>query len=83
MLREYMEAALDLAHYELIGDEEPYYGEAPGLQRVRATGRTFEECRRNRCEVIEGWVLIRLDRGLPIPPASEMEIALPGEMALG
>ncbi len=67
MIREYVEAALGKAKYELIDDKEPYYGEVPGLQGVWATGKTLEECRRNLAEVIDGWLVIRLRRGLPIP----------------
>jgi predicted RNase H-like HicB family nuclease len=83
MLREYIEATLKSAHYELIDDEEPYYGEVPGLQGVWATGKTLEECRHNLGEVIEGWVLIGLNHGLPIPSVGEVEIMLPREMPLG
>jgi hypothetical protein len=32
MLAEYLQAALDAAHYEIIQDQEPYYGEVPGLE---------------------------------------------------
>lgn len=33
LLRAYIEQAMDLAHYEIIDQEEaPYYGEIPGLQ---------------------------------------------------
>jgi len=68
MIKEYLEAALERAEYELIDDEEPYYGEVTELEGVWATGRTLEECHRNLVEVIDGWILIRLKRGLPIPP---------------
>lgn len=68
MIKEYIEAALDKAKYELIEDEEPYYGEVPELKGVWATGKTLEECRQNLAEVIDGWLVIRLKRGLPIPP---------------
>lgn len=57
MLTEYIEAALAAAKYELIQDEEPYYGEVPGLEGVWATGRTLEECRQNLREVLEGWIV--------------------------
>jgi hypothetical protein len=33
---EYLNAALDRAHYEMIEDNEPFYGEGPGVQDVRA-----------------------------------------------
>ncbi len=68
MLTEYIEAALSKAKYELIEDEEPYYGEVPELEGVWATGKTLEECRKNLVEVIDGWILVRLRKGLPIPP---------------
>ncbi len=68
MIREYVEAALSRATYEIIKDDEPYYGEVPKLRGVWATGRTLEECRRNLAEVIDGWLVVRLRRGLPIPP---------------
>jgi len=68
VIREYVEAALGKARYEIIEDEEPYYGEVPELQGVWANGKTLEECRRNLAEVIDGWLVVRLRKGLPIPP---------------
>ncbi|MCS6806168.1 MAG: type II toxin-antitoxin system HicB family antitoxin [Acidobacteriota bacterium] len=67
MLLEYIQEALDRARYELIDDEEPYYGEVPELAGVWATGKSLEECRRNLREVIEGWIIVRLQKGLPVP----------------
>ena len=42
MLTEYIEEALSRARYEIIEDEEPYYGEVRELQGVWATGKTLE-----------------------------------------
>jgi Uncharacterised protein family (UPF0150). len=42
MLTEYIQEALRRARYEIIDDEEPYYGEVPELQGVWATGKTLE-----------------------------------------
>jgi predicted RNase H-like HicB family nuclease len=67
MLTEYIQEALKRARYEIIDDEEPYYGEVPELQGVWATGKTLEECRENLMEAIEGWIIVRLQRGLPLP----------------
>jgi predicted RNase H-like HicB family nuclease len=83
MIREYIDAAMRQAHYELIDDEEPYYGEVPALQGVWATGRTLEECRQNLADVVDGWLLIRLARGLSIPPIEGTSIVLPQEMPVG
>ena len=74
MLLEYIEEALRRARYEIIEDEEPYYGEIPELQGVWATGRTLEECRENLREVLEEWILLSVKRGLPIPALGEIAI---------
>jgi predicted RNase H-like HicB family nuclease len=67
MITEYIGAALSRAKYEIIDDEQPYYGEVPELEGVWATGKTLEECRHDLAEVIDGWLVLRLRRGLPIP----------------
>lgn len=74
MLTEYVEEALKRARYEKIEDEEPYYGEVGELQGVWATGKTLEECRSNLKEVIEGWILLSIKRGLEIPALGTNEI---------
>ena len=74
MLIEYVEEALRRAHYELIDDEEPYYGEVPELKGVWASGKTLEDCRENLKDVIEGWILVSLRRDLPVPKLGEREI---------
>jgi hypothetical protein len=49
---------------------------------VWASGKTLEECRRNLAEVVDGWVLVRLARGLPIPPLGDVTLAPPREMSV-
>jgi predicted RNase H-like HicB family nuclease len=82
MIGEYIHKALEKAKYEIIKDEEPYYGEVEELPGVWATGKNLEECRRNLAEVIEEWVVTRLKRGLPIPPIDGCEIKEPAELKL-
>ena len=82
MIVEYIEAALGKAKYDIIRDEEPYYGEVPGLKGVWATGKTLEECRKNLSEVIEGWIIVRIKKGLPIPPLGRFRIKEPRELSL-
>jgi predicted RNase H-like HicB family nuclease len=74
MITEYINAALSRAKYELIEDEEPYYGEVSELNGVWAAGKTLEECRHNLAEVIDGWLMVRLKTGLPIPPIGEYRV---------
>ena len=67
MIIEYVDEALRRARYEMIDDREPFYGEVKDLKGVWATGKTLEECRRNLKEVIEGWILVSIKKGLKIP----------------
>jgi len=77
VLLRYIQAALEHAHYEIIEDVEPFYGEVPALAGVWATGKTLEECRRNLAEAIEDWLLFSIAKGLPIPSLGETSIRLP------
>lgn len=74
MIAQYIAAALSRARYEIIEDEEPYYGEVPELAGVWATGKTLEECRRNLAEGLEGWLVVRLRRGLDVPAIARHKI---------
>ncbi|MEI6457164.1 MAG: hypothetical protein WCO93_12815 [bacterium] len=35
---------------------------------------TREECQKNLVDVIEGWIIVRLRRGLPTPPVDNYTI---------
>jgi predicted RNase H-like HicB family nuclease len=50
------------------------YGEIPELKGIWATGKTLEECRKRLSEVIEGRIIVRLKRGLPIPPIGGLKL---------
>lgn len=74
MITEYIEEALKRAHYEIIDDEEPFYGEIKELKGVWATAKTLEECRQNLKDVIEGWILISIKKGATIPKLGDIWI---------
>jgi predicted RNase H-like HicB family nuclease len=74
MILQYIQSALESAHYEMIEDDEPFYGEVPQLEGVWATGKTLEECRRNLADTIEDWLLFSIAKGLPIPLLGEISI---------
>ena len=68
MLLDYLNAALERAKYEILkGEKEKYYAEISACKGVWATGKTLEECRKNLLTTLEGWLIIRLQRKLPIP----------------
>jgi predicted RNase H-like HicB family nuclease len=77
MLLEYLNAAIERATYEKIEDEEPYYGEIPGIQGVWATGKNLEECRRNLIQALEDWVFFSIYRGEAIPAVGGITLELP------
>ncbi len=77
MLTEYLSAAMELAHYELIDDSEPYYGHVPALKGVWATGQTLEECRRRLASALEDWVLFSVARNLELPDLGDVVVRLP------
>ncbi len=72
MLREYLEAALEQARYELVQEDGSYYGEIPVCPGVWATERSLEACRRELLGVLEDWLLLRVARGLPLPETCGM-----------
>jgi predicted RNase H-like HicB family nuclease len=82
MLLNYIQAALDRAHYEMIEDEEPFYGEVPQLEGVWATGHSLEECRRNLAEAIEDWLLFSIAKGLPVPDLEGASIQPPERLTV-
>ena len=82
MLTKYIQTALEKANYEIIEDEDPYYGEIPDLQGVWANGKTLEECRRNLSEAVEDWLLLSIAKHLPIPQLGKINFVIPEETVL-
>jgi predicted RNase H-like HicB family nuclease len=74
MITEYVEEALKRAKYEIINDEEPYYGEIEKLKGIWSTGETLEKGRSNLKDAIEGWILLSIKKGIPIPKLGDVEI---------
>lgn len=73
MIRQYVDAALRTARYEKLEDGT-FYGEIPKLRGVLAVGLNLEACRNQIAEVVEEWVLVRVAKGLPVPPLGRIEV---------
>ena len=67
MLTDYIQTAMNLANYEIFKNDESYYGEIQDLKGVWANAETLEACRKELQEVLEGWLILRLSKGLEIP----------------
>ncbi len=67
MLQNYILKYLGKARYEIIDNSQRFYGEIRELRGVWAVGKTLEECRENLTTALEGWLILRLRKNLPIP----------------
>ena len=74
MLTDYIEAVIKKAKYEIIKDEEPYYGEILSIKGIWATGKTLEECRKNLKEALEDYIIISLEKHLSLPEIDGIRI---------
>jgi len=74
MFSEYIKAALMQAEYDTLEDGS-YVATVPGLQGVIAIGDSLEECRTDLIEVIEEWIVARLQWGYPVPTIGGHAIA--------
>ncbi len=67
MLTEYLEAAMRRASYEILPDDNTFYGELSGFDGVYANSDNLETCRSELKEVLEEWILLSISRHLPLP----------------
>lgn len=76
MLTNYIRAAMRQAKYEILPDDQTFYGEIPGFQGVYSNATTLEACRENLEEVLEEWILFRVSRNLPLPVVEGIELSI-------
>lgn len=69
MLLEYIDVAMKKAEYEIITEDNSYYGEIPGFEGVFANEDSLEKCRAILREILEEWIFIRISKNLPLPIA--------------
>jgi len=74
MLTEYVEAAMRKANYEILPDDNTFYGEIPGFDGVYANSDNLETCRRELREVLEEWILLSISHHLPLPVVDGIEL---------
>lgn len=76
MLSKYIHSALKQAKYEILTDDNSYYGEIPGFDGVYANSLTLEECRDELEEVLEEWVFFRISRSLLLPEINGIKLEI-------
>jgi predicted RNase H-like HicB family nuclease len=77
MLTEYIGAAMHQATYELLPDDEGYYGEIAALPGVWADGLTLELCREELRQALEGWIVLGLRLGHALPVLAGIDLHAP------
>ncbi len=75
MLTEYLRAAMRTAKYEILNDGT-FYGEIPGFQGVFANAESLELCREQLQEVLEGWIVLGLRMGHPLPVVNGINLTV-------
>ena len=76
MLTAYLKATMKKAKYEILQDDNTFYGEIPGFDGVYANADTLEACRDELEEVLEEWILFRVAQNLPLPQVDGMELKI-------
>jgi predicted RNase H-like HicB family nuclease len=75
MLCHYIEAAMRHAKYEILQDDNSYYGEIPGFDGEYANAPTLDGCREQLVEVLEDWILIGVAENHSLPPIDGITMA--------
>ncbi|BBH38798.1 hypothetical protein myaer102_13070 [Microcystis viridis NIES-102] len=73
ILLNYCEKALQKAQYKRLNDGT-WFAEIEGFQGVWGNGLTVEECRQDLLEVLEEWIILKLQDGDPLPIIDGLEI---------
>jgi predicted RNase H-like HicB family nuclease len=77
MFEEYLNAGMHLAKYELLEDNEGFFGSIPGAQGVWANEDTLEKCRDELRSAFEDWVLIGIRLGHELPELNGVRLVTP------
>ena len=77
MLTDYIQAAMRRAKYEILPDDNSYYGEIPGFQGVWANAQALEDCRKELQEVLEEWLMFKMYDRLALPIVDGIELKIP------
>lgn len=76
MLINYIDSAMKLAKYDILKDDNTFYGEIPEFNGVWANAENLETCREELREVLEEWILLRVSKNLPIPEVDGINLKI-------
>jgi len=81
MLLDYIQAAMHQAKYEILSEDNSFYGEIPGFQGVWANAPTLEACREELLSALEDWLLVRIADRFPLPVVNGIDLNPKSEVA--
>lgn len=73
---DYFEAAMRLAEFEEMEEDEGWFGTIPGFDGLWASGQTLELCRVELRSTLEDWVLFSINHRMPLPAAGGIDLHL-------
>lgn len=73
MLKEYINAAMIKARYEILEDKS-FFGEIPDFNGLYANEPNLEECRNELEDTLEDWILLSISKHLPLPIIDGIEL---------
>jgi predicted RNase H-like HicB family nuclease len=71
----YCDKALRKAQYKKLGDGT-WFAEIGGFEWVWGNGLTVEDCRQDLLEVLEEWIILKLQDGESLPVVDDLEIKI-------
>lgn len=74
MLTEYIEAAMRHANYEILPDDNSFYGEIPECNGVWANEDTLAACQTDLRGSLEGWIILHFQDGAELPVIDGIDI---------
>jgi predicted RNase H-like HicB family nuclease len=74
MLTEYIQAAMRRAKYEIVEDDNSYYGHIPGIRGLWANAATLEDCRAQLEQALEDWLVLSIADHSPIPEMNGIRV---------
>ena len=76
MITKYISSAMANAKYEILQEDNSFYGEIPGFDGVYANAINLETCKAELEEVLEEWLFFRISRNLPVPTVNGLKLKI-------
>ncbi len=74
MLAEYISKAIEKAEYKKVEEDNAWFASVPGFEGAWGHGSTIEECRKDLMEVVEEWLLIKIQNHEDLPRVKGIEL---------